>query len=403
MDTRAQRFSRRRERPLVLARLQQRAEMRKRYIAQIPRWRHPLIGYVLTLPIVGLAIVLVLLEKELIQHFFFPAAPMFLAIVLVALIWGTGPALLAVVLNTLALDYFYVPPFGQFTINTWSGILQLLPFFFAGIIIAIISGQREAARRNALFAEQALYEHTDELEQANQELEQLNQVKDQFISMASHELKTPITTIRGQAQMLLRRLSRQKELPKDLADIPAVLEKIDGQTRRLTALVDDLLDLSSIRAGKIGLRFSSCDLGEVCRSAVEDQALLSGREIALEAPDVPVVVKADGERLGQVVANLVSNAIKYSPESKPVRVSVRQSDKAVVIEVHDDGQGIPKGEQKRIFETFYRSPDAQTAKKSGWGLGLAICKDIVERHGGCIWCESSPREGSTFFVELPLK
>jgi len=220
--------------------------------------------------------------------------------------------------------------------------------------------------------------------------------------MASHELKTPITTIRGQAQVMLRRLSKQKELPGEFSDVRTALERIDEQTYRLTALVDDLLDLSSMRSGKIELRSSPCDVREICSGVVEDQRLLSGRTIELVVPPAPVMLNADCERLGQVVTNLVSNAIKYSPDESPVQVSVHQRDKVVVIEVHDSGQGIPKEEQKHIFETFYRSPDAQTARKSGWGLGLAICKDIVERHGGCIWCESRVGEGSTFFVELPV-
>jgi len=399
MATRADRKGR----PLALMRLQRSAEMRKRYIAQIPRWRHPLVGYLFTLPFVGLAISLALLEKNHIYDFYFSGAPFFLAIVLVALFWGTGPALFSVLLSTLTLDYFYLPPFGRFTITSWPGMLQILPFFLAGIIIAIISGQRETARRNALFAEQTLHDHAAELEQANTELEQIDQMKDQFLSMASHELKTPITTIRGQAQIMLRRLSKQKEMTRDLSDVRTALEKINEQTDRLNALVDDLLDLSSIRAGKIPLRFSRFDLREVCRAVVEDQRLLGDRTIDLEVQDTPLMLKADSDRLSQVVTNLVNNAVKYSPNETTVQVRVYQRDKTTMIEVHDAGRGIPKEEQKRIFETFYRSPDEHTAKQSGWGLGLAICKDIVERHGGCIWCESRPGEGSTFFVELPLK
>jgi len=377
--------------------------MRKRYVAQISKWRHPLVGCLFAVPFVALAISLVLMEEMLIHDFYFPGAPLFLAIVLVALMWGTGPALFAVLLSTLALDYFYIPPFGQFDVANWPGTLQILPFFLAGIVIAVISGQREAARRRALFAEQELQAHANELEQTNRELKEANQLKDQFLSMASHELKTPITTIRGQAQVMLRRLSKQKELPGELSDVRTALEKIDEQTYRLTALVNDLLDLSSMRSGKIELRLSRCDVRDICSSIVENQRLLSERTIELEMPPAPVILNADGDRMEQVVTNLVSNAIKYSPNEAPVQVSVRQRDKVVVLEVHDSGQGIPKDQQKRIFETFYRSPDAETARKSGWGLGLAICKDIVERHGGCIWCESRVGEGSTFFVELPVK
>ena len=388
--------------PVVLMRLQQGAEMRRQYFAHIPRWRQPVIGYLLTFPIVALATAFTLLMKYLLPGFYFPGATMLTAIVLVALLWGIGPALLSVFLSTFSLDYFYITPAFQFSMKSWDGLIQILPFFLIGILVAIISGQREAARRRALFAEQALKERADELERANQELHESNEVKDQFISMASHELKTPITTIRGQAQVMLRRLSKKKEIPQEFVDVRTALERIDAQTYRLSSLVDDLLDLGSIRAGKIELRPGQCDLREVCRSAVDEQQLLTERLIDVELPADPVMLEGDSERLGQVVTNLVSNAIKYSPDESHVKVSVVKQENTARLAVQDYGQGISKEQQDRVFETFYRAPDAESSEKRGWGLGLAICKDIVERHGGRIWCESCKGEGSTFYVELPL-
>ncbi len=120
-------------------------------------------------------------------------------------------------------------------------------------------------------------------------------------------------------------------------------------------------------------------------------------------PASPVFVEVDSDRLSQVVTNLVSNALKYSSPESPVRVALCARDTTALIKVHDSGQGIAQKELEHIFDTFYRAPDAQTSKQSGWGLGLAICKDIVERHNGRIWCESQVGDGSTFFVELPLK
>src|SRR5207247_6684738 len=131
--------------------------------------------------------------------------------------------------------------------------LQLLPFIIAGFIIAVITGQRESARLHALEAEQEAQEHVQELQRKNQELAEANRLKDQFISMASHELKTPITTIRGQAQVMLRRLTKQKELSQEFADVRTALEKIDEQTYRLRALVDNLLDRGSMREGQVEL------------------------------------------------------------------------------------------------------------------------------------------------------
>ncbi len=394
-----------RGRPYKTVSLEKRMELRKLYVAQMPKWRHPLIGYVASVPFVALGLAAVLLARYILP---LPDVLMILSVLLVALFWGVGPALFTVALVALALDYFYIQPTGRLDISTLSsmlqilsGMLQILPLIIAGIVIAIITGQRESARFRALIAEEEANERADELVVANRKLEQANRLKDQFLSMASHELKTPITVIRGQAQIASRRLSRQRELPAELATVSTSLGKIDEQTIRLTNLVDDLLDLSSIRAGKIGLQLSSCDLVDLCRDVVEDQRLLSGRNIELETPP-SVRVRCDRNRLSQVVVNLVSNAIKYSPQESPVKVCVDQCDSLVMIQVQDAGKGIRKDQQTYIFEPFYRTPDAQASTQRGMGLGLAICKDIVERHGGRIRCESQPGQGTTFFVELPL-
>jgi len=391
-----------RGRPLKLISLEKRVALRRLYVAQMPSWRHPLAGYLAVVPLVALGLGAVLLMKNLFSNnFYFPDTPMMLAVLVVALFWGVGPALFAVLLGALALDYFYIPPVMQFTIPHWDGMLQMLPFVVVGLVVAIITGQRESARLRALMAEEEANERADELATANQELEKANRLKDQFLSMASHELKTPITTIRGQAQIALRRLSRQQDVPPELATTSTALEKIDEQTHRLNNLVDDLLDLSSIRAGRIGLQLKQCDLVEICQDIIEEQRLLSGRTIDLQTSSPAVAFQGDCNRLSQVVVNLVSNAIKYSPQESPVQVQVVERDSVAVIEVHDAGKGIPKEQQAYIFEPFYRAPDAEVSSKRGMGLGLAISKDIVERHGGRIWCESKRGQGTTFFVELP--
>src|SRR6266487_1583401 len=392
-----------RGRPHKMVSLEKRVELRKLYVAQMPRWRHPLVGYLASVPFVALGLAVVLLAKYFLitDRFYFLGAPMMVSVLLIALFWGVGPALLGVLLGALALDYFFIPLSGQFNFTNWNGVLQILPFVVGGIVIAIITGQRESARMRALIAEEEAIERANELATANEELEKANKLKDQFLSIASHELKTPITTIRGQAQITLRRLSKQRELAPELAIISTALEKIDQQTQRLNSLVDELLDLSSLRAGKVGLQLSSCDLVNVCRDVIEDQRLLSGRTIEMEAPS-SLQVQGDCNRLGQVVVNLVSNAIKYSPEESLVEVRLDQSDTVAILEVRDAGKGIPEDQQAHIFEPFYRALDAQASSTRGMGLGLAISKDIVERHGGRIWCESRPGNGTVFIVELPL-
>jgi signal transduction histidine kinase len=315
--------------------------------------------------------------------------------------WSTGPALFAVLLSMLILDYFYVPPLGVFTFHTLEGIVQLMPFLVSGAIIAIITAQREAAHRRALLSEQKAQLYADELKQTNAQLEQANQLKDQFLSLASHELKTPITAVNAYSQLLLRRLSKQKQT-NNLETFGPTLEKIIEQTNRLSTLVNDLLDLGAIRSGKMALRLTQCDLGELCRSIVEDQRLLTDRPIELTFPETPLILQADCDRLSQVVTNLVQNAVKYSPEASPIAVHVSQNTNRAIIQVSDAGSGVPEDQRTRIFEAFYRTPEIQASSQRGLGLGLAICREIVERHGGRIWCNSNKGKGSTFVVELPL-
>lgn len=391
------------ERPMTQISLQQRAKLRKEYRLQIPVWRRPLVGYLMAIPIVALGTALMFFEYQLLSSFYFSGIPAILAIMLVALIWGLGPALFSVLLGSLALGAFYIHPYTGANALLQDKLLSLIPFIIAGLIVAIITGQRETARIHALAAEREAQERARELEDANQELEEANQLKDHFLSIASHELKTPITSISGFAQITLRRLSKEHGNLTDAADVQEAMQKIEMQTQRLNALIDDLLDLNNVRSGRIPLHIGICDIGAICREAIENQRQLTGREIVLEEAPATIMIKADGDRLNQVITNLVSNALKYSPEDAPVCVTVCQRDAAVCIAVQDQGQGISKDQQKHIFEAFYRTPDARTSKKRGWGLGLAICKDIIERHNGQIWCESKPGKGSTFFVQLPVK
>jgi signal transduction histidine kinase len=331
----------------------------------------------------------------------FSGSFLILAVLFTALLWGAGPAIFAIVLSTLLLDYYFITPIGQLFVRTWTDASQLLPFFISGFTIALITAQRERARLKALSTEQELQAYADELEMANKKLEDANETKDRFLSIASHELKTPITTIRGLAQLTIRRLAKQRD--SEMEEIGATLNKINDQTQRLTTLINDLMDVSSIRAGKVELHKRKCDLNDVCREVVEDQRLLSGRVITLDEPSEPVKLQVDDGRLAQVFVNLIGNAVKYSPEASPVEIGISKQNHSAFVRVRDHGKGIPRDQQERIFETFYRAPDAQTSSKRGLGLGLAISKDIVERHEGRIWCESEPGQGSTFFVELPLR
>jgi len=388
------------EAPLLLVRLNHEAQ-RKYYVAHLPWWRHPLVGYITSLPLNALALVVPFAMKHLMLQDYFLGAPLFLVIVIIALIWGAGPAICSIIIGTVALDYLFVPPYDTLNLKDGREMLPLLPFLLAEVIIALITAQRESARRRAFVAEQDMLLHAEDLEQTNRRLEELNRLKNQFVSMASHELKTPLTSIRGHAQVAIRRLKKQKSLPPELQSIYTSLEKIDAQTHRLHILIEDLLDISAIQAGKMQMRLKRCDLNALCDEIVSDQRMLSGRTIELDMQEKANILRIDRERMGQVIANLLTNAIKYSPEESVVKVIVTKQPGGTRIEVHNEGEPIPAQQQEHLFELFYRADNAQDSNKQGWGLGLAISKDIIERHGGQIRLHSSEGEGTSFFVELP--
>ncbi|HET8842907.1 MAG TPA: HAMP domain-containing sensor histidine kinase [Ktedonobacteraceae bacterium] len=367
-----------------------------------PRWWHrSWMGYLVGLPLVVLALLGDLLWEYWLPQLSYFRTPLFLlVVVVVALFWGARPALFVVALSALLLDYFVLSPSGTgFYIG--DGIVQLITFIVSGSVLAVLAAQREMARRRALVAEREAQAYAQALQQKNIELEQGNRLKDRFLSVVSHELKTPVTSISGYAQLLSRRLSKQAGLSPEQDTAQPLLEKIREQTGHITVLADELFDLTRIHSGNMRLRCAPRDFIEICRRVVEDQQQISGRPIELLAPSTPLLVNADDERLRRVVTNLISNALKYSAEDTPVEVRLGSEGEHVVLSVRDFGQGIPEYQQEHVFEAFYRSPSAQNSSRPGLGLGLAICKEIVEQHQGRLWLESEVGKGSLFVVELP--
>lgn len=372
----------------------------------MPWWRHSGPGYGLAFLIILAFTGVTLLGEHLLHYYYFPSsASLLVGILCVALFWGVGPGLLATTLSSLSLIYIYLFPVDKVGITetkfSWEFIFPVILFAISGLTVVILIEQRESARRRALQAEQLARTQAADLASINQELHRANQFKDLFVSITSHELKTPITTIRGQAQLALRRLRKQVTFSPELDNLREAFMKVDEQTSRLTNLLNDLLDLSSLRAGKRVLVKKICDLNEICTNVVEEQRQLSGRAIELQLLPEPLQLQADARRLGQVCTNLVSNALKYSPQDSVVRVQVQHTQSRACFSVEDAGEGIPPEQQESIFQPFYRTTQARTSAVEGTGLGLAICKDIVEHHQGRIWCESSPGAGSIFYVDLP--
>ena len=238
--------------------------------------------------------------------------------------------------------------------------------------------------------------------EAEQKLQEALRVRDEFLSMASHELKTPLTTISLQVQNQQRIVNEAKPEKMPVEQLRKTSSLIAKQIGRLTALVNDLLDISRISAGRLTLNREPLSLSEVLRQIVEIESqglAFAHMPLSLEIPE-NVMVDADRLRVEQVVGNLISNAIKYAP-GKPLSISLKMCGNKARLEVKDQGPGISLENRKRIFERYERAV-ADPAVISGLGLGLHISKQIVKAHGGDIWVDSTPGQGARFVVELPL-
>ncbi|MDQ6794478.1 MAG: cell wall metabolism sensor histidine kinase WalK [Chloroflexota bacterium] len=232
------------------------------------------------------------------------------------------------------------------------------------------------------------------------ELRRLQRIRTEFIDNLSHELRTPLTNVRLLTETLARDLDRA-DLPPRIRD--GIL-KIDVESGHLVQMVNELLDLSKIEQGSIPLHLDTVDLGEVVRASVDRLRLFADRQGVRLATDVAPdlsPVRGDDERLGQMLVNLLHNAVKFSSAGDVVTVGARNVGDEVVLSVEDRGVGIPVADVGRVFERFYKVDKARVRGKGGTGLGLAIVRHIAEGHGGRAWVESEEGAGSTFSVAIP--
>ncbi|HEC79918.1 MAG TPA: HAMP domain-containing histidine kinase, partial [Firmicutes bacterium] len=240
-----------------------------------------------------------------------------------------------------------------------------------------------------------------ELEHAHRELKKLDTAKTEFLNITSHELRSPLTSILGYAEILSEGL---------------VGPVTDGQresaygilrnARQLERLINDLLDFTQMETGRLRLDTEVCDLKPIIKDAVESMRPRieeAGCAVSIEVPpDLPPSI-CDARRITQVLYNLIGNAVKFSPDGGTITISANKVDRFIRISVKDEGVGIPEENQEKIFDKFYQVDMSDTRRARGLGLGLAISKAIIDAHGGSIWVDSKPEKGSTFYFTVPIE
>ncbi len=269
----------------------------------------------------------------------------------------------------------------------------------AGNVLLVQSVVRDIRQRK--LAAEALFESRDQLSAANAALERASRLKDEFLASMSHELRTPLTSILG----LSEALQYDTYGPLNEKQLKALVN-IESSGRHLLELINDILDLSKIEAGKLDLQIEPCNAGEVCQSSlqlVRGMAQKKAQKVSFRMNQASITLHADARRLKQVLVNLLSNAVKFTPEGGSLGLDVQANpvDRVVVFRVWDEGIGIKPTEMDKLFKPFIQLDSSLARQHSGTGLGLSLVQRLVEMHGGGVTVESTPGKGSAFSVALP--
>jgi two-component system sensor histidine kinase KdpD len=346
------------------------------------------------------------------------ALGLLLVVLFVATGWGSRPAVLASLLGLVCFNFFYLPPVGRLTITDLDNWVALSAF----LVTAVTAGQLSAhAKRRAEEAhagrreiERLYVELQEAFERASQAkaLEQSERLKSALLDAVTHDLRTPLTSIKASVTTLLNELpvkGRDEEAATlDVEGRREMLEVIDEETDRLNRFVEGLMELARIEAGEMHLRRRWGSIEEIITTALERAAPLTREHNIHVRIDTQLpTVRVDDRSVAEVVYTLVDNAAKYSSAGTNISVAAKSTgDRTVRLTVEDEGPGIPSELRERVFDKFFRAMrdgDSGTRQPPGSGMGLAIAKGIVEAHGGQIWVEDGPgQRGSRVVVSLPV-
>ena len=270
------------------------------------------------------------------------------------------------------------------------------------ISLAVTTSGRRYDASDLYLAEQLAHRAAVAADNARlyQEAQAAVRARDAFLSIAAHELKTPLTSLLGYTDLLRRRADHGGLSERDVR----ALGVISNQASRLNRMITSLLDLSRIQTGQLSIERGAVDVRALIERVVSEvQPTFSEHTLSLSAPDAPIIVDGDELRLEQVFQNLIQNAVKYSPAGGAVYVRLERHEDKAVVAVTDEGIGIPAEALPRLFSRFYRAVNASSQNISGMGVGLYVVREIVSLHGGTVAVQSDEGQGSTFTVILPLK
>lgn len=314
-----------------------------------------------------------------------------LAVVIVALRWGLGPAVFTALASVIGFDFFIVPPRLTFEVADTQYLLTFFGLLATGIVISTLAA-RARQRADEAVERAHLFEQAREAEL----LRATEKLQSALLNSISHDLRTPLASITGAVSSL-----RDPDVQLDEATRAELIADISTEADRLNRLVGNLLDMSRVEAGALHITNEPGDMAEVIGAALEQRATaLRERPLTLRVPrDLPAAPMSE-PLIVQVVVNLLDNALKYSDPGTPVEVSVSLEGVTMAVEVADRGVGFPEGDERHIFDKFYRVQ--HPGRAGGTGLGLAIAKGIIDAHGGEIVAEHRPGGGSIFRFKLPL-
>ena len=308
-----------------------------------------------------------------------------LGVLWIATRYSRGAAVVTTLLGVAAFDFCFVQPYWTFSVADKQDVVTFAVMLVTALTISTLTHRARA--------------HSEAAKQAWERVE-TEFIRNTLLSGVSHELRTPLAAITGAASTLIE---TGEQLP--IASRTELLDTIYGEAERMERLISNLLEMTRLESGELAIKQDWVSLQELIGSALHRlERALAGRDVRIDVPDGVPLVLADGVALEQVIVNLIDNALQYTPPGTPIELAVRRGERDVTLEVADRGPGLPAGSEHRVFEKFFRShPATRGARGRGIGLGLAICRAVVEAHGGSITASNRTGGGASFRIVLPQR